>query len=83
MRIVQFTVDSSQFTVGNPHQQMISREHAANGERNTENRRSLFANPLSEVRGIAAAEGRQFQAVSDEAWLNGWTGRLARGPDPM
>jgi hypothetical protein len=47
MRITQFTVHSSQFTVGYPQQRVVSREHAENGERKTKNSRSLFANPLS------------------------------------
>ena len=47
MRIVEFTVDSSQFTVGNPHQQVISRKHAANGKRRTVAPYSLV--PLGEI----------------------------------
>ena len=42
---MQFTVNSSQLTVGNPHQRVVSREHTENGERKTENNRTLFATP--------------------------------------
>jgi hypothetical protein len=56
-------VHSSQFTVGHPHQQVVSREHAENGERRTENgerrtenSRSLFANPPSPSAAIQRCE---------------------------